>query len=568
MRVRRIDVLLFALAWLSYGYFHQGGGWNQNGRFALTRALVESRRPWIDDFLVYAPRGVAGTLLLRRVPVAGGTFSERGHAFALAWYAGPGPLMPLAPDAPPDARLLVVDAAAVTGDLAFARGHAHPNKAPGASLVAVPAYALTLGIERLTGIDPDDAWVMTVNAWLAGAGGVGLLAAFGVVVFRRLALRLSGGDEPASLFATIALALGTLYFPYATMLYDHDLVAVALLGAFALSYGATSARRLFGAGLCAGAAVIASYLSVLAVAILAAYVFHRARPRKRLVAFLAGTLPPLAVLGAYNLACFGRVFTSNYAWQNPFFKDAQGGWLDIFGRPDPGILAALLASPVRGLFFASPVLLLGVVGLVRMLRSRDARAEGWLCAGMIGHILAFNMTFKAWHGGWACGPRYLIPALPFLALPIALAWTPRRRILGAALLSISIAGMAVVTLVDPQPPWVELLDPPVSPPWTMSPIWSIDLPQLIEAHPGGYGQGSWPQEILTRYVEPVSVNPGGIFEATPGRFFRLGTPMTRWSAFNAGEFVFPGSRLSVLPLALAAAALGFLAWREAQRGAA
>jgi len=498
--------------------------------------------------------------------VSGGTFSERGHTFALAWYAGPGPLMPIAPDAPPDARLLVVDAAAVTGDLAFARGHAHPNKAPGASIAAVPAYAVVWGLERVLRIDPDDAWVMTVNAWLAGAGGVGLLAALGVVVFWRVALRLSGDDEPASLFATIALALGTLYFPYATMLYDHDLVAVALLSAFALAYGGTNVRRLFGAGLCAGAAVIASYLSVLALAILALYVLHRARAR--VVAFLAGTLPPLAVLGAYNLACFGRVVTSNYAWQNPYFKDAQGGWLDIFGRPDPGILAALLVSPVRGVLFASPVLLIGVVGLVHMLRSRDKRPEGWLCVAMIVHILAFNMTFKAWHGGWACGPRYLIPALPFLALPIALAWTPRRRLVAAALLGISIAGMAVVTLVDPQPPWVELLDPPVSPPWTMSPIWSIDLPQLVEGHPGRYGEGAWPQEILVRYTEPVSVNPGGIYEATPGRFFRLGTPMTRWNAFNAGELAFPGSRLSVLPLALAAAALGVFAWREAQRGAA
>jgi hypothetical protein len=33
--------------------------------------------------------------------------------------------------------------------------------------------------------------------------------------------------------------------------------------------------------------------------------------------------PPLAVLGAYNLACFGRVLTTNYAWQNPLFRDAD-----------------------------------------------------------------------------------------------------------------------------------------------------------------------------------------------------------------------------------------------------
>ncbi|HZN56321.1 MAG TPA: hypothetical protein VFB67_13465 [Candidatus Polarisedimenticolaceae bacterium] len=564
MRVRRIEVLLFALAWLSYASFHQGGGWNQNGRFALTRALVESRRPWIDDYLVYAPRGGAGSEALRRVPVKDGVFTEGGHTYVLAWYAGPGPLIPLSPDHPPDARPIVIDTAAVTGDLAFARGHAHPNKAPGASFAAAPAYAAIWGIERAAGLDPDDAWVMTANAWLAGAAGIGLLAAVGVVAFWRLALRLSQGDARASLYATVALAFGTLYFPYATMLYDHDLVAVALTASFLLASGEPTGRRLFGAGLCAGAAVVASYLSVIGLAILGAYVWHRARPRSRVAVFLAGTIPPLAILGLYNIACFGRLVTTNYAWQNPYFRDAQGGFLEIFGGPDLGVLAALLVSPARGLFPISPVLLIGGVGLVRMIRSRSLRAEGWVCAAMIAHLLAFNITFKAWHGGWACGPRYLIPALPFLALPMISVAAGRGRWIRRLLLAVSVLGMAIVTVVDPQPPFGYRVDPPIM--W--SPIWNIDLPQFAHGRPGRYGTQEWPKDIVARYREPVSVNPGGIYEGMPGRFFGLGSASARWSSFNVGEFALPGSRLSVLSLALAAAALALLVRREAQRGAA
>ena len=34
-------VLLVAVLLVSYAYFYQAGGWNQNSRFALVRAIVE-----------------------------------------------------------------------------------------------------------------------------------------------------------------------------------------------------------------------------------------------------------------------------------------------------------------------------------------------------------------------------------------------------------------------------------------------------------------------------------------------------------------------------------------------
>ena len=192
MHSRRTELLLFLLAWITYAYFHQGGGWNQNGRFALTRALVESRQPWIDDYLVYAASGAKGSPVLRRIPVRNGCFTDAGRPFALAWYGEGDALTPLAPDASPEAYRLPADWAGVTGDLAFTRGHTHPNKAPGASFAAAPGYAVVFGLERLLGIDADAAWVLNVNAWLSGVASVGLVAALGVVMFWRLALRRSG----------------------------------------------------------------------------------------------------------------------------------------------------------------------------------------------------------------------------------------------------------------------------------------------------------------------------------------------------------------------------------------
>jgi hypothetical protein len=553
MRRARIELYLFAFAWLTYAYFHQGGGWNQNGRFALTRALVESREPWIDRYFVYA----SGDQGLRRIPVVNGVFVDGGRSLALAWQKPDGSMIALAADAPADAYRLPADWAGVTGDLAFAYGHLHPNKAPGVSLAAVPGYALVLGVERLFAIDPDDARVLTVNAWLSGVLSVGLIAALGLVAFWRLALTLAEGRAAPALAATLALGFGTLYFPYATMMLEHVLAAAALIGAFAFVYRTPSPKRLFAAGICAGASVVASYLSVVGVAALAAYVVSR-RPRAAgAAAFAAGTVPPLAVLAAYNLACFGTVIAANYTWENPLFNEAGGGLAELFAAPRWDVLLALLASPMRGLFFGSPVLILGAAGLAAMLRRPGLRAEGLLCAAMIAPVLVFNISFTAWNGGWACGPRYLIPAIPFLALPIVAVSPPAW--LGRALLAISIAAMSIATIVDPQTP------PTNTAVWTSSPIWSVDLPQLIHGRPGAFANAHWAPTLSSTYTEPVSANPRGFYSGALGRLFALGSEQTRRNSFNAGEALFPGSRASVLPWLTLAALFGYRVRREIQR---
>lgn len=556
--MRRLELYLFTFAWLTYAYFHQGGGWNQNGRFALTRAIVESREPWIDHYVVYAANGPKGSPVLRRVPVENGVFTDAGRTFALAWWTADDARTPMAPDAPKDARLAPVDWAAASGDLAFARGHVHPNKAPGASFLAVPGYALVFGVERLLGVDPDAAFVMNINAWLTGLLSVGLLSALGVVVFFRLALQFSDGEAGAALAATLALAFGSLYFPYATMLYEHTPVAVFLLAGFALAFEARTSSRLFAAGACAGCAVVSSYLAVFGLAILGLYVLGRGPRPSRALAFAAGAIPPMAVLAAYNVACFGTVLTTNYAWQNPLFAQAGGGLSALFDAPRLDVLLALLISPFRGLFTGAPVLVLGAFGLAAMLRRPKFRPEGLVCAAMVLHMLAFNMTFANWNGGWGCGPRYLIPALPFLALPIVVV-AGRPRWLRGALLAVSIAGMAIATIVDAQPP------ASTDATWKISPIWNLDLPQLFGGHPGAFAEKTLPDDFRKRRVEPISSNSGGIYEGTEGRFFAAGTREVRWSSFNAGEALFPGSRLSVLPWLALAAVFAALLRREVAR---
>jgi hypothetical protein len=129
-----------------------------------------------------------------------------------------------------------LDTVGATGDVSFALGHFHPNKAPGTSFVAVPASWIIYQIERLIGANPDDWWTLTLNAWLTSALSVGMISAIGVVLLYFLALALSGGQAMASFSSAIAFAFGTMFFPYATSLYGHDIIAVALIASSYLLY--------------------------------------------------------------------------------------------------------------------------------------------------------------------------------------------------------------------------------------------------------------------------------------------------------------------------------------------
>jgi hypothetical protein len=65
---------------------------------------------------------------------------------------------------------------------------------------------------------------------------------------------------------------------------------------------------------------------------------------------------------------------------------------------------------------------------------------------------------------------------------------------------------------------------------------------------------------LPSIVGPVSANAGGIYGGC-----MLQPDQLRWNSFNAGEFLFPESRWSLLPLLLCGGALGWFAFRFARK---
>ena len=75
----------------------------------------------------------------------------------------------------------------------------------------------------------------------------------------------------------------------------------------------------------------------------------------------------------------------------------------------------------RGLLVLTPVLVMAVVGIVLM-RRRGHRAEAWTIAAVAIAYFVYNVGYWQPFGGGTPGPRFLIPALPFVALGLAFAY--------------------------------------------------------------------------------------------------------------------------------------------------
>jgi len=381
---RRPSLPLFALVFGTYAYFYQAGGWNQNSRFDLTRAIVEEHTLSID------------------------AFQDN------------------------------------TGDKAQRDGHWFTDKAPGLSVLAVPAYAVVNAVRPRAVVA--GSYLGTVFA-VALPSALAALQLFGIG-------RVLGLSAAWSAAVTVAYALGTLALPYSTIFYGHQLSAALGLSAFALVWRRRAPAL---AGLLLGLAVGVDYTSaILVIAILGYAVAKLGARGVRWV--IAGGLPAALALGAYHTAAFGHPLALPYAFV--LQEHRRMGWFMGIAAPDPQVMAALLVGPYRGLFYGSPWLIAGLPGLVVLAR-RGFRAEAITCGAIVLAYLLLNAGLVDWHGGWAMGPRYLIPAIPFLAIGamgVVLAWpagAPGRRALAwtfGAAAAVSFALMLMGTAVRPDVP--------------------------------------------------------------------------------------------------------------------
>jgi hypothetical protein len=127
----------------------------------------------------------------------------------------------------------------------------------------------------------------------------------------------------------------------------------------------------------------------------------------RLVALVAPILVASVLALLINALRFDSPLATGYALRDlPFSGPVLNG------------LWGLLISPHTGMLFYDPLLFAGLLALPLMLWRRPR--EALLLLGLFGGSLLFYAAYRSWSGASAWGPRYLVPALPYLLFPLLL----------------------------------------------------------------------------------------------------------------------------------------------------
>lgn len=264
--------------------------------------------------------------------------------------------------------------------------------------------------------------------------GYNLLVSAGcAALFFRLSSRLAGG-LPGALVGTAFLAFGSLLWPYSGTYFSEPLALLLVLASTLLLIetdgprwgdAARWKRALAGAAL---ALAISTHVSAALFApFFGAIAWSQGARRARSAAiretlhFCFGLGLGLLPLAAYNWGRFGNPFETGRTAHPGLVELFRYG---VFTAPWRGMYGLLLA-PGKGLFLFSPAVLLGIA-CWPMLHRRWPQLS-WALGGALMSRWLFISARSDWHGGFCLGPRYLLLALPFLILPIAVAVEELRR---------------------------------------------------------------------------------------------------------------------------------------------
>jgi hypothetical protein len=398
----RSAFLLFCVIFLSFIYFYEGGGWNQNSRFDLLRAIIERQTLRID------------------------AYQEN------------------------------------TQDKAHFRGHYYSDKAPGLVFAALPVAMSARTALRAVGIHLQSARGEFAVSYLVTAGAVALPTALGAVCLFYLGLRFGAGSN-GSAFGALVMALGTPIWAYASLFWAHALVGACVVFALAAALklrDVVTAQQDFlwalAVGLAAGWATVTEYPAAPISALLALFALAQAwrrgpHARWRVIAGVGlGAIFCLCVLLGYLYAAFGSIRPS-YSYYDPssFTFMQQRGYMGLT-YPHPDRLLKLLFGCSRGLFFASPIALAAPFGLWKLAKQRTHSRAALVAAAIAIYYLLFNSSFYWWKAGRSFGPRYVGASIPLLCCGLAVLWqrsspTWRRILTGAAAASVFLTLIVVST---------------------------------------------------------------------------------------------------------------------------
>jgi hypothetical protein len=342
----------------------------------------------------------------------------------------------------------------------------------------------------------------------AVAMGGTLVAAACVALTYLLAVEV-WASASIGLVAAWLFGFATVFWPYAKFGFNAPLATCCLLVAVLAAWVGVRRHRhgpMFACGLALGVAMLTRHellVAALPVTLFLAFDWRRSRVRLAQAALaVAGLSIGIGVWMWLNAVRFG----------NPLNPGYLGDPTPSFGSSVLAGLAGLLFSPAASLFVYCPVVLLALPAFVAWWR-RDKPAT-LLFAGLFVTLLVFYAQLGNWVGGRSYGPRYLVPALPFLVVGIA-AWLGQRH-------SRAVRSVAVTLC---------LLSVAVQFPGVL-----VDFSKVSVAWAREYPRGAIPDRRVVWSASPLLLNTRAALDAIPRNArYLAGTLRPPRVAVTAGE---------------------------------
>lgn len=286
------------------------------------------------------------------------------------------------------------------GDVFIYNDHTYAAKQPGQFMLGAAVYGV---LHYLFGMSYEQNWLL-VAALVTFFSSSSMAALTAVLVFRMASTFTAPGRSIAwPLSAALIYGLASTVLPYSGVAH-HDIIGTAfLVTAFYLIQDGARQSRLLLAGFCLGYAINATMLVFFMALTVGTYFLMQKRWRD-FPWFVAGGMLGIAPLLWYNTMSFG----------NPFLMaNIAGQYRDTYFMWDPANQLSKLYFYIKMLFWYAPVIMISFAGAAAFPTHQRAMALRIVALVLVLCAYLFNIETV---GSCMYGPRYLLPAMPFMAV--------------------------------------------------------------------------------------------------------------------------------------------------------
>ena len=291
----------------------------------------------------------------------------------------------------------------VAGSIIGENGRFYSKYGIGQSLLAMPLFILGKLVAGF--FPPAFEFPITVCVMFSYNSVVSAL----LCVFIYLLCIKMGYSEKISTITTLLTGLTTMIFPYARYFYTHPSTTLCFILTIYFLYNykiSGNINNVLIAGIFQGLAVLIKPVSIIIIPAFIGYILAIKKNNREWIVFLSPVLLTICFVFCYNFFRFGNILEFGYGEHGFTFSNflLKG----LFG---------LTLSTGRGIFVYNPFLIMSVISFHWFIKRHEY--EGYLFLSIILIYVLFYAKWIYWHGGESWGPRYLIPIIPLMSIPIA-----------------------------------------------------------------------------------------------------------------------------------------------------